>query len=147
MDVCFVISIFCLPFCVCVCLHTCTRSIEEMLSSRALPCYPITAHHSYAFSTAWGGLAVWRLTHKQTNKRLKSESISPLSVWVRQDVAFNRYASWYLWNSENWYKLVQNFMCYVGRRPTQPIPQPILHILGCSSPLVQLDCFSYNLLK
>ena len=43
--------------------------------------------------------------------------------------------------------LVQNFMCYVGRRPTQPIPQPILHILGCSSPLVQLDCFSYNLLK
>jgi len=30
--------------------------------------HPITAHHAYVFSTAWGGLAVWRFYKNKTKK-------------------------------------------------------------------------------
>jgi len=46
------------------------RSIEGGSSDRALPGYPITAHHSCAFSTVWevDGVAAYTQTNKQTLK-------------------------------------------------------------------------------
>ena len=95
-----------------------------------------------------GELAVWRLTHKQTNKRCKVRVNLPTLCVGKARRGFQQVCILILMKFKNLVQnLVQHLMCYVGRRPTQPIPQPISHSLGCCSLLVQLDCFSYNLLK
>jgi len=47
-DVCFVLFLFCLSTCMCVCLQF-QGSIAGVPSCQALPGFPITAHHLCAF--------------------------------------------------------------------------------------------------
>ena len=57
-----------------------TLSITGVPLGMALPAYPITAHHSNAFSTAWGGFAVWRLDKQTEQKMLYSNSYAFVCV-------------------------------------------------------------------
>jgi len=80
VDVCFVILIFCLPFCVCVWLYVskvhCWSVLEPDASGLPYYCAPFVC-----VLNGLGGLAVWQFTNKQTNKQTPSPGCVPQALW------------------------------------------------------------------